>query len=190
MLELIYPSRPAPLAKGTVATSSAEMLPIVDECGVVLAQAPRDSCHANPERYIHPVVHLHILNRKGEFYLQKRSASKKQFPNMWDTAVGGHISYGEYVREALFREAGEELGFFDFNPIFIESYLFESEEERELISVFVAVGNFTLYPSTDEVAEGRWWTSGEIDAAMGHGVLTQNFEHEYRRFIDRMLALL
>lgn len=190
MLELVYPDRPAPLLKEAGIAVSSEMLPVVDENGTVFAQAPRDFCHLHKPAPLHPVVHLHIMNRDGMFYLQRRSESKKQFPLMWDTAVGGHVSYGEYVMEALYREAGEELAFFDFNPIPLESYVFESETERELVCAFAAVGNFSLNPSNDEVCEGRWWSPAEIENVFGSGKLTRNCEQEFVKFKDRILALL
>ena len=42
--------------------------------------------------------------------LQKRSANKKLWPNMWDVTVGGHVDSGEFGRQALIRETKEELG--------------------------------------------------------------------------------
>ncbi len=143
MQELIYPADSAPLLDGCTYTRSAEMLPIVDENLIVRFQAPRDYCH-NELKVIHPVVHLHIINRNGELYLQKRSADKDFLPSFWDTAVGGHVSYGEHLLEALFREASEELGLRDFSPTFLKSYVFESPREKEFVNVFACVGNFEI----------------------------------------------
>ena len=186
---LIYPDTPAPVLRGTRDDKAAEMLPVVTEKGIVIRQAARSLVHGGTKP-LHPVVHLHIINRFGAIYLQKRSATKKLLPNYWDSAVGGHISYGEQVEEALFREAGEELGFFDFNPQHLKTYVWESATERELVFVFAAVGNFELKPDNDEVSEGRWWSRDEIAQAMGAKTLTPNFEHEYTMLKDALEALL
>lgn len=111
-------------------------------------------------------------------------------PGKWDTAVGGHVAYGEAIYEALHRESSEELGLRDFNPIYIETYLFESEIETEMVNVFAAVGSYELNPDLDEVDEGRWWPVEEIDANIGKGLFTPNFESEYTMIRTSLLALL
>ena len=104
--------------------------------------------------------------------------------------MGGHISYGEYILEALYRESAEELDLHDFLPQELCSYVFESDRERELVNVFAAVGEYEIRPDRDELAGGRFWTPEEIEQAIGKGVLTPNFEGEYRRVKDALLALL
>lgn len=189
MIDLIYPAVPPHVPRGCKPAPAAEMLPITDENGYVTGQAPRTYCHSG-SKPLHPVVHLHIINRNSEIYLQKRSASKDLLPSYWDTAVGGHVSYGEQVLEALFREAGEELGLHDFNPYPLDSYIFESGTERELVNVFAAVGNFKPVPDESEVECGRYWPIDEIESCIGKDVLTPNFEGEYARIKDSLLALL
>ena len=77
-----------------------EWLPVIQDDGQVIGMATRDYCHGGAG-LLHPVVHLHILDRNGRIYLQKRSMSKRCQPGRWDTAVGGHVDYGETVMEAL-----------------------------------------------------------------------------------------
>ena len=115
---------------------------------------------------------------------------KKIQPGKWDTAVGGHVSYGEHIYEALCRESSEELSLRDFNPIYLETYLFESEIEKEMVNIFAAVGTYELHPDEDEVDEGRWWPIEEIDSNLGKGIFTPNFESEFSMIRSALLALL
>ena len=88
-----------------------EWFPLVDEKGETIGKATRKECHSG-SKMLHPVVHLHIFNKAGDLYLQKRSINKDIQPGKWDTAVGGHIDYEETVEDALHREVREELGIF------------------------------------------------------------------------------
>ena len=86
-----------------------EMFPIVDEQGNITGAATRGECH-NGSKLLHPVVHLHVFNSKGELYLQKRPDWKDIQPGKWDTAVGGHIDLSENVETALKREVKRRTG--------------------------------------------------------------------------------
>lgn len=167
-----------------------EWLPVIQDDGQVIGMATRDYCHGGAG-LLHPVVHLHILDRSGRIYLQKRSMNKRCQPGRWDTAVGGHVDYGETIGEALMRETREELSFTRFNPIAIKNYIFESGSDREMVFVFAAVGNsFQLTPNPEEIDEGRFWTPEEIDEAAGKGILTPNFEMEFASIRKKLFALL
>jgi len=196
MMDLVYPASPAPIYPrpsvnhpGRPSVGGEEMLPLVDAGGLVYGQATRSYCHSGA-RVLHPVVHLHIIDREGNLYLQKRAMDKDLLPGYWDTAVGGHVTYGEQVQEALFREAGEELGLQAFNPIFVCSNIWETTRDRELVFTFAAVGHPNLAPDNAEVSEGRWWTREELTAALGKHILTPNFVWEYTSIRERLEALL
>ena len=101
--------------------NSEEIFPVVDAAGNVVGKATRGECHGG-SMLLHPVVHLHVFNSRGELYLQKRPAWKDIQPGRWDTAVGGHVDYGETIAEALRREVREELGITDFVPGAVAGY--------------------------------------------------------------------
>ncbi|MBQ0077566.1 MAG: NUDIX domain-containing protein [Bacteroidales bacterium] len=187
MIELIYPFSAAPVL-GTQA-SAAEMLPVVEPNGVVVAQASRFYCHKE-EKPLHPVVHMHLMDRYSRFFLQKRSSNKTSYPGLWDIAVGGHVIYGEMYEEALYREAAEELGLFDFNPQYFDNYIYESAGQHELVNVYATIWGTELHPDNYEVCDGRFWTIEEIEAAMGTGVLTPILEKEFALYKDRLVSLL
>lgn len=155
-----------------------EWFPLVNEEGETIGKATRKECHSGSKQ-LHPVIHLHIFNDAGEVYLQKRSMTKDIQPGKWDTAVGGHIDYGETVEEALRREVREELGITDFNSQFIIRYVFESAIEKELVHTFRTVYQGSIHPDAEELAGGRFWTLDEIKANLGNQVFTPNFEQEF-----------
>ena len=161
--------------------NNEEIFPIVDDSGKVLGKATRGECH-NGSRLLHPVVHLHVFNSLGEVYLQRRPDWKDIQPGKWDTAVGGHLDYGETPEEALRREVREELGITRFIPKRIGQYVFDSKRERELVYVNSAIYNGEIHPSQEELDGGRFWTMDEIRDAIGKGLLTPNFESEFQRF--------
>lgn len=156
--------------------NSKEIFPVVDERGNIIGKATRGECHGG-SKLLHPVVHLHVFNSKGELYLQKRPEWKDIQPGKWDTAVGGHVDYEESVEDALRREVREELGITDFVPEFIDSYVFESARERELVNTFRTIYDGPVIP-TDELDGGRFWSVQEIIDNIGNGVFTHNFENE------------
>ena len=86
-----------------------EMFDVLNEWGVYTGEvASRDRCHT--EGLWHRAVYGFVIDKNKNVLLQKRSANKKAWPNMWDVTVGGHVDAGEFGRQALIREAKEELG--------------------------------------------------------------------------------
>lgn len=157
-----------------------EIFPLVDESGRVIGSATRGECHSGT-KLLHPVVHLHVFNSNGDVYLQKRPEWKDIQPGKWDTAVGGHIDYGETPEDALLREVREELGITDFKPQLIDKYVFESQRERELVYVHRTIYDGEIRPSAKELAGGRFWTMQQIRDAIGKNILTPNLESEFAR---------
>ena len=150
--------------------NNEEIFPVVDENGTTVGKATRGECHSG-SKLLHPVVHLHLFDSSGRIYLQQRPLWKDIQPGKWDTAVGGHIDYGETVEAALRRETQEELGLTDLSVEFLLKYVFESERERELVHVFRATYDGDVRPS-DELDGGRFWSLDELQEVFGKGVLT------------------
>jgi isopentenyldiphosphate isomerase/intracellular septation protein A len=163
-----------------------EWFPIVSNEGRVIGKAPRSVCHDGKSMLLHPVIHLHIFNKAGKLYLQKRSMAKDTQPGKWDTSVGGHVSPGETIPQALIRETREEVGLVDFNPRFLGSYIWESSRERELVNSFSTVTEKSLEIDRNEIDEGRFWSLKEIRNSLGKEIFTPNFEHEFRIHLSRM----
>ena len=156
-----------------------EWLPVVEESGKIIGKAPRSLCHKG-EKILHPVVHLHVLNPNGHIFLQKRPMQKLVQPGKWDTAVGGHISFGEDLETALRREAFEEIGLVNFSAKPLGSYRWDTDVESELVYYFLSYDYQKIRLHSDEVVEGRFWSPSQIEKQLGHDVFTPNFEFEYQ----------
>ena len=155
-----------------------EWVPLVDEKGRVTGQAPRSQVH-NGSKLLHPVVHLHVINHNKAILLQKRPVSKQIQPGKWDSAVGGHISTGESLEQALKKEAFEEIGLVDFSVKMQKVYKWESKVEAELVYMFTTFDYKNFKVHSTEVDEVRFWTKNQIEKNLGKDIFTPNFEHEF-----------
>ncbi len=154
-----------------------ELFQLVDRQGNPTGQASREECHGNP-LLVHLVVHLHVLDPEGRLLLQKRAADKDTNPGRWDTSVGGHVRAGEDIREALLREAREELGIDASAARFLYKYLYASDFESEFARCFALTHAGRVSADPGEIDEVRFFSFAEIDALTGRGTLTPMFEHE------------
>ncbi len=71
--------------------------------------ASREECHE--KGLWHKAVVVFILSEdNSKVLLQKRSATKRLWPNLWDITAGGHVLAGEFGYQSVIREAEEEIG--------------------------------------------------------------------------------
>lgn len=80
------------------------------------------------------LVHIWIINSRGEFLLQKRSNLKKHFPNKWSVTSGCTLSK-ETLVETCRRECKEELNVeIDINKL---EYEMTFKKDPVIVQVFV-----------------------------------------------------
>ena len=114
-----------------------EEFPIVDEMGNILGAVTRGHAH-DGSKILHPVVHLHVFNSRGDLYLQHRPAWKDIQPDKWDTACGGHVDLGESVSQALHREIlarYKKLNLAPYKGFINPKMTLEMDEEGEITDV-------------------------------------------------------
>jgi isopentenyl-diphosphate delta-isomerase type 1 len=158
-----------------------EYFEIVTEEGKVIGKAMRSECHNNPE-LLHRVAHVLVFNSQGWLFLQKRSLKKDIQPGKWDTSCGGHLDIGESFEDAAYRELYEELGIKGVRLYYLHDYIWRTERESELVRTYKVVYDGEITFNKEEIEEGRFFTQAQIESMLGSGLLTPNFEEEYRRY--------
>lgn len=165
---------------------NVEWLPLVNESAKVVGVCPRPLVH-NGSLWLHPVVHLHVIN-DGKLLLQLRPKTKKIQPNKWDTAVGGHMSAGEKLEDALRRESWEEIGLCNFEAKMMKQYVWKCPVEHEYVFSFMTESKSEFKPKNiDEVDELRFWSVQEIRDNIGKEVFTPNLESELTEWVLPLL---
>lgn len=179
-------SNPSP--KPAQGQDPSEWLVRVTEDDEVIGPIRRRDCHGHPEN-IHRSVHVLVLGRGGCLLLQKRSRLKDVQPGKWDTSVGGHVGWGQDYAEAARREAEEELGI--ALPAMERLYAsrIRNRIESENIVTFLAESDGPFRPPAAEIDEVRFWTRSEIQASLGKGLFTPNFEEEFAAFLAHPASL-
>lgn len=168
---------------------NVEWVPLVTEEGKVVGSAPRPLVH-NGSHWLHPVVHLHVFSSDNRLLLQLRPKTKKIQPGKWDTAVGGHISMGENLPDALKRETYEEIGLTNFNAQLTRTYVWHCDVEDEYVFVFQTFndGPFST-KNIGEVDTLRFWSFEELKDAIGKNILTPNIERELQEgLLDKLTS--
>jgi isopentenyldiphosphate isomerase len=158
-----------------------EMIEVVTPDGGLIGAAPRKRVHGN-NQWMHRVVHVLVFDSRQRLLLQKRSLNKRVAPGKWDTSVGGHVDCGETLMAAARREMREELGISPEPPRFIYQYIHSNDFESELVSTYICRYDGEIRHNPEEIDAVRFWEMRDIEARLGAGVFSDNFEDEFRRY--------
>lgn len=150
-----------------------EMIDVLDEKTGDLVGEVISKNEAHKSGKWHGSIHILIVNKdKTKTLLQKRCAQKKLYPNMWDIAVGGHISAGETALTSAQRELKEELGL-DFNNFDIKEIDRIKEQltnngviSNEYVTIYLACGDVDISEiklQQEEVSDVKWCSREELN---------------------------
>ena len=143
--------------------SKSELLEYVDQEDRVLGTMERQQIHR--EKKLHRAVHVFVLNRKGELYLQLRSAFKDSHASKWDSSASGHVDPGESYETCAERELWEELWVKPKSELRRVLRIDAGEStDLEFIEVFeTEVSRRSIRVHTSEISGGCFFTLNQID---------------------------
>ncbi|MDX1611491.1 MAG: NUDIX domain-containing protein [Candidatus Thermoplasmatota archaeon] len=107
-----------------------------------------------------------LLGPDGQILLQRRSQSKRVYPDLWTSSASGHVSAGQTPLEAAAREVEEELGCRAQALEQVDVHRFQDPDvgENERVHVFLAGATGRLDPDAREVSATRWIQPEDLDA--------------------------
>lgn len=166
-----------------------EIIDILDENTGKPTGEKIEKTKAHAKGIWHGAIHVLIINeKKTHTLLQKRCADKKLYPNTWDIAVGGHISFKEDALISAKREIEEELGI-TTNNLNIE-YLKTVKESlnnngiisNEFVSIFIIYKDLDINKlklQKEEVSEAKWFNYEELENLINNKQVIPHIE-EYK----------
>jgi isopentenyl-diphosphate delta-isomerase len=136
-----------------------ELFDVVDAHDMVIGRQPRSVVHA--QGLLHRAVSVFVRNSRGELLLQKRSASKDEFPLRYTSSASGHVSAGETYDETAPRELAEELGL--TAPLrYLAKFPASPEMANEHTVLYEAITEESPVPDPEEIVELSWWDLDEL----------------------------
>jgi 16S rRNA (adenine1518-N6/adenine1519-N6)-dimethyltransferase len=139
----------------------AEKLALVDDSDRPIGAAERQTVHDQGLR--HRAVHLFILNRDGELFLQKRSWRKDRHSHQWDSSASGHVDAGESYDDCARRELSEELGL-SVSIHQIGAVAASDKTGQEFISIYRGSHDGPIEYNALEIETGGFFRLAMIDA--------------------------
>lgn len=159
---------------------------------------------------LHIVSHIWIwkADKNGcSVLLQKRSANKSTWPNLYDISAAGHVDLGETQLDTALRETEEEIGVkIDASKLKLinvfRAYLIAGEgfieNEFQWLYIYQLAPDTTFRLEADEVSSTEWKTLEDFkkettdhqERYVPHGdlyfdIVTSYIEKEYQELIGK-----
>jgi 16S rRNA (adenine1518-N6/adenine1519-N6)-dimethyltransferase len=142
------------------ASHPTEKLVLVDGSDRPIGAADRQAIHNQGLR--HRAVHLFIVNRHRELFLQRRSWRKDQYAHRWDSSAAGHVDMGESYDDCANRELSEELGI-SVDLERIGSVPASDKTGQEFISIYQGSSEGPMRCNPMEIETGGFFKLATID---------------------------
>jgi isopentenyl-diphosphate delta-isomerase len=151
--------RDLPLADS--ADPADELFDVVDADDRVIRQEKRGVVHA--QGLAHRAVHIFVFNSRGQLLVQRRSASKDEYPLTYTSSASGHVAAGESYEECAPREMLEEIGI-EAPLEWLVKFPAGPNTANEQTVLFRATSDAVPTPDEAEVASLTYFTLDELRA--------------------------
>ncbi len=140
-----------------------EQVDIVDKNLQIIGTVSKEKAH--DQGLLHKTVIAEVINSKGEMLLV-RQAIHKQDAGQYVSPVGGHVSAGENNKDALLREAEEEIGLKDFTYRHLGNLIYDrvtrGKQENHYFIIYEIHAD--IKPILNDESDGfKWFSVDDIN---------------------------
>lgn len=142
------------------------MVDIIDNNGKFIRTTSKSLAHQ--QGLLHRVVIGQLKNSKGEYCFVRQSKGR-QDAGQFVSPIGGHVSSGETLEDALIRESQEEVGIGPVKYHFAGKTIFNREviDRKENHLFFIYIIETDQNPVLNhESIEFKWFTTEQIKFAL------------------------
>ncbi len=169
-----------------------EIYDVIDEQGKKIGTASWTEVHASG--LLHQCASALIFkdDSRVETLLQKRSATMKQYPGLWQHAAGGHVLSGMTPEEGVRTELQEELfadralPYFEIKKI-TSFHNQDIPNNNEILNLFEVIYPGPFYFDKKEVAEPPQWIAWD-DLIQDMNVFPEKYTPVFHSIVKEYLS--
>ncbi len=165
-----------------------EWLPIVTEEGVVNGRIAKSISMTMKNRFLHPIVRV-ALTSNGKVFLQERKLDNILNPGKFDYPFEKYMLFSHEINLAARNSIRSMMGdTADVSLRFLLKYVFENDDTKRLIFLFVAeVKDENSITRSDKIT-GKFWSIKQIEEGFVDEVFSECFELEFE-YLKNMVLL-
>lgn len=165
-----------------------EWLPIVSDKGEVTGKIAKSVSINMKNRYMHPVVRVALIC-KQQIYLQKREHDDSFNPDKFDYPFEKFVLFNHQINIAVNNSIAQVMNCDpqDFEFSFLLKYVFNNENTKRLIFLFVLeIDSEDLLPNNHKL-NGKFWSIKQIEDSFSDNIFCDCFELEYEYVKNKVL---
>lgn len=156
-----------------------DWLPIVNTIGEVKGKIARSISSKMKNKFMHPVVRVALINN-GEIYLQKRVKTDLLDAGLYDHPFEKYTLFNHDIKFAAKNCISKALNTQELPNRFIVKYVFENNNTKRLIFLFVANIETKEQEESIKLLHGKFWTTKQIEENINdQNVFAECFRLEY-----------
>lgn len=163
-----------------------EWLPVVSEQGDVQGKVAKSVSESLKNKFLHPLVRVALIH-DGKLYLKERDNSRLLDPEKLDYPFEKYMQYNHNLEEAIRNMIKKEAGLEELPVRFLLKYVFENENTKRLIFLYVSLISTEEAFDALNLKGGKLWTTNQIEDNIGNNLFSECFELEFEYLKNTVL---